>query len=107
MFEKVCASHTLPMGGVRLFERNQHLRIAIFRRDSGLHAIDNTCPHAGADLHYGKIEKDDVLCPFHAWRFHIETGRCAVHHKFNLKKYGVKEAQGFIWVDPDTGKAAQ
>jgi nitrite reductase/ring-hydroxylating ferredoxin subunit len=103
MFQKVCPSDSLMLGGVRLFDEGDDVNIAIFKRENGLFAIDNTCPHAGADLHYGKIEKGYVLCPFHAWRFHIETGRCAIHHKFNLKTYQVKDEDGWVWVDPDSG----
>lgn len=102
MFKQVCTSNQLGLGGVRLFTEGE-VRIALYRRESGLHAIDNTCPHAGADLHFGKVEKGYVLCPFHAWKFHIETGTCVVHHKFNLKKYAVKEEDDLVWVDPESG----
>lgn len=106
MFVKVCTSADLNPGGVRLYVAEQDINIAVYRRSTGLHAIDNSCPHAGADLHYGKIEKGYVLCPFHAWKFHIETGTCVIHSKFNLKTYPVKEEDGAIWVDPEAGVKA-
>jgi 3-ketosteroid 9alpha-monooxygenase subunit A len=44
--------------------------LVAFRGTSGrLTVLDAHCPHMGADLGYGgRVEGDDIVCPFHAWR---------------------------------------
>jgi 3-ketosteroid 9alpha-monooxygenase subunit A len=49
----------------------------LFRGESGKPTLlDAHCPHLGAHLGYGGcVEGDDIVCPFHGWRFSSE-GRC-------------------------------
>ena len=49
-------------------------RIALFNIDGKFHAIDDTCPHAGAPLADGRINGCLVTCPWHAIRFDVTTG---------------------------------
>lgn len=48
--------------------------IAIFNNGGKYYALDDTCPHEGGSLGQGGIEEDVVVCPWHEWRFNIETG---------------------------------
>jgi nitrite reductase/ring-hydroxylating ferredoxin subunit len=48
--------------------------IAIFNSGGRLYAIENTCPHRGGPLGEGKIEDDEVICPWHGSRFNLKTG---------------------------------
>jgi len=51
--------------------------IAVFRtREGGLYALDNQCPHRGGALADGLVVDDMVICPLHARRFELATGRC-------------------------------
>ncbi|PVD22374.1 hypothetical protein C0Q70_18184 [Pomacea canaliculata] len=54
------------------------LNLAVFRDEKGVaHALDAYCPHMGAHLAAGGRVKGDCLeCPFHAWRFRGEDGKC-------------------------------
>jgi nitrite reductase (NADH) small subunit len=38
-------------------------------------ALDNSCPHIGGPIVDGAIDDGCVLCPWHGWRFVLETGR--------------------------------
>jgi 3-ketosteroid 9alpha-monooxygenase subunit A len=38
-------------------------------------ALDLRCPHMGADLGFGRVKADTIVCPFHQWAFD-STGRC-------------------------------
>ena len=65
--------------------------IAVFRNAEGtLHAIDDTCPHAGASLAEGDLEDGCVTCPLHAWRFELATGECP-EFDVSVKTFLVKE----------------
>src|SRR6476620_3932677 len=46
------------------------------RADGGAVLLDAFCPHLGAHLgHGGRVEGDEIVCPFHAWRFGT-SGKC-------------------------------
>jgi nitrite reductase (NADH) small subunit len=65
--------------------------VGIIRTADGVHAIGNRCPHQGAPMCLGHVtgtmvssEADEyvyghdglvVQCPWHAYEFHIDTGR--------------------------------
>lgn len=53
-------------------------RIAVFRTGENFRAIKDACPHAGVSLAMGRVEGDTVVCPAHAWAFHLDDGRCTV-----------------------------
>ena len=71
-------------------------RIAVFRAEDGaLHAMDDTCPHAGASLSEGDLENGCVTCPLHAWRFELATGQCP-DFGAEVALHSVKEKDGRI-----------
>jgi nitrite reductase/ring-hydroxylating ferredoxin subunit len=47
--------------------------IALFRRDEGWYAIDNTCPHRGFPLAEVEVEEFMVTCQCHGSQFDIRT----------------------------------
>lgn len=87
--------------------------LVLFRTDAGqARLLDAFCPHLGAHLGYGgKVQGDDIVCPFHAWRFSGD-GICVdvpyaatvpkVIGKPCLRSWSVKEANRSIyaWYHP-------
>jgi phenylpropionate dioxygenase-like ring-hydroxylating dioxygenase large terminal subunit len=66
----VCWSADLEPSQVkplRYFGKNY----VLFRGEDGKATLlDAHCPHLGAHLGYGgRVEGNDIICPFHAWRF--------------------------------------
>ena len=61
------------MKPLRYFNRD----LVLFRGASGaVQLLDAHCPHLGAHLgHGGRVEGDEIVCPFHAWQFD-GAGRC-------------------------------
>jgi nitrite reductase (NADH) small subunit len=49
--------------------------IAIFNLGDRFLAVDNRCPHRGGPLADGIVSGTAVVCPLHAWRMCLETGR--------------------------------
>src|SRR5262245_57778108 len=67
--------HFVPLGEGRAYVVND-LTIAVFRqRDGRLFAVDNSCPHRGGPLADGVVGAGKVICPLHALKFDLETGR--------------------------------
>jgi nitrite reductase/ring-hydroxylating ferredoxin subunit len=64
-------------------------KLALFRVGDRCFAIDEICPHRDAPLHEGYVEGLEVECPWHASRFHLETG----DHRHPPAKKGVTAYQ--------------
>lgn len=74
-------------------------RIALYRLDGKVHALDDVCTHALALLSQGFIEGGAVECPLHGARFDIATGRClAPPATVDLRTYEVRIEGGEVFV---------
>ena len=73
--------------------------IALFDTDSGLRALDNSCPHQGGPLAEGDVFDGAVTCPWHSWSFSLETGQCDLPNGPSVATYAVREVNGVIEVE--------
>ncbi len=74
-------------------------RIALYRLDGRIHALDDVCTHALALLSQGFIENGAVECPLHGARFDIATGRClSPPATVDLRRYEVRVEDGEIFL---------
>ncbi len=53
-------------------------RVAVIRTPSGIHALDNACPHQGYGLVTGSLDGELVTCQWHNWKFDVSTGHCLI-----------------------------
>lgn len=65
-------------------------RIAVFRYQDEIYALDETCPHRGAPLHQGKVANGIVICPWHQWQFGLADGCSPVNPNSRVRKYRVR-----------------
>jgi nitrite reductase (NADH) small subunit len=49
--------------------------IAIFNLGDRFLAVDNHCPHKGGPLADGILSGTSVVCPLHAWKMCLESGK--------------------------------
>jgi nitrite reductase/ring-hydroxylating ferredoxin subunit len=101
----VAYSDELPRGGVQpLHYFGQDL--VLYRTGSGrAQAADAFCPHLGAHLgHGGRVDGEELVCPFHAWRFDCD-GRCSavpyakrIPPQARLRTWPTVEGSGMIFV---------
>jgi nitrite reductase (NADH) small subunit/3-phenylpropionate/trans-cinnamate dioxygenase ferredoxin subunit len=76
--------------------------IAVFQHEGVYYAIDDMCPHAGGSLSAGHIVDGTVVCPWHAWRFHLCDGSWADYRKLKVGAYPVRVVGDEIQVEiPD------
>ncbi len=89
----------LPPGS-QLSVELQDRGIALFNIEGHVHALDNTCPHAGGPLGEGTLDGDLISCPWHGWKFHIPTGVCKKNPNpsWNVDRYDVRVIDGMIHV---------
>lgn len=100
----------VKIGQLREFELAGKTLLAHRIDDGTLVVTDSRCPHLGARLVHGKISKQQLVCPFHAWSFdqkgkctHVPAAPCSKGR--NLRTYAVTEKWGRIFV-ATTPKAA-
>lgn len=84
--------------------------LVVGRRKNGfIFALRDTCPHRAAPFSKGCIIKNTVECPYHGWRFDVDSGICktipSLTSDQNLKierisvpTYITKEQDNLIWV---------
>jgi nitrite reductase/ring-hydroxylating ferredoxin subunit len=51
--------------------------ICLVRTEGELFAVQNSCPHAGAQLSNGWCSQGKIVCPYHRQEFDLKTGRGA------------------------------
>jgi len=74
------------------------------RDDTGVYALDNECPHAGAPLAMGNFSSPLIVCPWHAWEFDCRTGACVHSSHAKLRTYPAELREAEVWIDvPEAG----
>ncbi len=115
---RICACDEIPEGGVRIVELGE-LEIGVIRQGGGFYAYRNLCPHQGGPACEGvrmpgvfddidaegnclgqKFDNDDmhIVCPWHGYEFHLETGVNVCDARLKLQKFDVTERNGDVWL---------
>lgn len=104
---------TVSVGALDDFEVGQmrmatvgERRIAVIRTASGVHALDNACPHQGYGLVTGALEGELLTCQWHNWKFRVDTGECVMGEE-NVPCHPVSVDDGQITVTVTEPTAAE
>jgi nitrite reductase/ring-hydroxylating ferredoxin subunit len=65
----------------------------------GLRVSDAACPHNAGPLVEGQVRAGEVRCPWHWYRFDLDTGACRTTDLFALSVYPVLEVDGRLYAD--------
>ncbi|HBH79408.1 MAG TPA: (2Fe-2S)-binding protein [Nitrospira sp.] len=75
-------------------------RIALTYQHERFSAISGICNHVGGPLGTGTLDGDYVVCPWHYWKFHRETGHGEVgYEQDRVPTYATKIENGRLYVD--------
>jgi phenylpropionate dioxygenase-like ring-hydroxylating dioxygenase large terminal subunit len=85
--------------------------VVVWRDSSGTaHAHSDLCIHRGTALSLGWVSGDEIVCPYHGWRY-ATSGRCVaipqledpsrVPAKARISNYRCREQIGLVWVALD------
>lgn len=112
-----------PLGALGLGEMRpvqvDGLAVVVARTlDDRLYAVRDRCPHAGAKLSNGRLERTVVgdgvgryvlsdgyliRCPWHGFEFDVSSGRClADPENTRVRAYRVYVEHGMVWLDKPT-----
>jgi nitrite reductase/ring-hydroxylating ferredoxin subunit len=102
----VAPGRSLGKGGVRELQAFGE-KLVLYRTASGEPRIaQRFCPHMGASLANGRVEGEQIACPFHRWQFNGD-GRCTcipylpesrIPRRAQLRTWPVVEHLGWIWI---------
>jgi len=74
--------------------------IALVCRDGVFTAISGACNHVGGPLGEGRLDGDYVVCPWHNWKFHHQTGEGEPgFQEDRVPSYAVKVERGRVLVN--------
>lgn len=114
----VCRSGELADGAVRIVYHDKH-EVAVIHQGGKYYAYANLCPHQGgpacegirvpqvvdvidADGNYTGQRYDHadihIVCPWHGYEFHLESGEHVGDKRLKLRKYKVTEREGAVYV---------
>lgn len=92
---KVARAEEIPEGGSKIVDVDG-MQVALFKINGTIHALDNICPHRGGPLGEGIVSGTEVVCPWHAWAFNIETGGYVDDPTFAVIKFDVRVQDGDV-----------
>lgn len=76
--------------------------IALSFRDGRFGAISGRCNHAGGPLGEGVLSDDGyIVCPWHHWMFHRETGAARPGIPAIVPRHDLREQDGVLYVNLD------
>lgn len=81
--------------------------LALFVVAGKILAIDAECPHEGGPLQDGTMEAGCVVCPWHAYRFDLASGRCETDLSLSVKTYPTSVEDGWVYVEMIPSKTGQ
>jgi nitrite reductase (NADH) small subunit len=94
----LCTLADLPVGLGRAFDLGGR-RVAVFRTRTGrVFAVDGVCPHKGGPLADGMLAGEQVVCPYHAFRFDSQSGACDQPNVCSIATYPVEVAGDEVFV---------
>jgi 3-phenylpropionate/trans-cinnamate dioxygenase ferredoxin subunit len=98
--KKLCNVNEIAENSCKMVEIDG-MKIALYKLDGKIHAIDAECTHMKGPLCKGRILQGKyVQCPWHGATFNIETGEAmSGPTKQNLKVYKIKVEKDEIYLD--------
>lgn len=75
-------------------------KICMARTKTGYYAVQDKCPHAGANLGRGGwCENEMVVCPIHRYKYNLQTGRGLQGDYVNTFKIETREDGVYIGLE--------
>lgn len=94
-----CRLDELEDGAVRrvMIEKRP---VALVRCGESIYALLDSCPHFGGPLSEGKVSvrRREVICPWHRFRFQLESGASATNRDLLAQTFPVKIEDGQVLV---------
>jgi nitrite reductase/ring-hydroxylating ferredoxin subunit len=93
----VCLVKEIPGGEARPFHVEGY-DIAIFNTGDDVYAIENRCPHMGAELSDGELVSNSVCCGDHGWIIDLQTGEVKNREGIQVATFPIVVENGEVFI---------
>lgn len=97
---RVCPASDVPPDGAKLVTLDRR-EIAVIACDGKFYALENRCPHKDGPLGLGHVKNGIITCPWHRFRFHLDTGQSVTNPAMRAKIYRIVVEQGDLLLQAD------
>lgn len=88
-WDEVLPLQDIPDGGILV--REVRCRSVLFHRvGTRVSCLDNRCAHLGMELDMGEIAEGTITCPYHGFKYLLETGECLTVPEVQLTVHAVR-----------------
>ena len=95
----VCAVHEIEEDRAKMFCIGRE-RIAVFKTNGKLFALDNVCKHQNGPLGEGRVIDGCITCPWHGYQYLPNNGQSPPPFKERVSTYDVRIESGNVWINP-------
>ena len=85
---KICAAAEVPADGAKWVTLGER-EFAVIAHGGKFYAVENFCPHKGGPLGLGQVKNGTITCPWHRFRFELETGKSVTNPAMRARIYPV------------------
>jgi nitrite reductase/ring-hydroxylating ferredoxin subunit len=93
----VATESEIPEGERKIVEAAGR-SIGVFHHRGGWYALRNTCLHRGGPVCTGVLEGEQLVCPWHGFRYDVTTGTLLEDPSAALETYPVSVRDGRVYV---------
>lgn len=98
-FTMVCDVNDIEEDRAKMFCIDKE-RIAVYKTQGKLFAVNNVCKHQNGPLGEGKILDGCITCPWHGYQYLPQNGQSPPPFKEKVSTYDVMIENGKVWVNP-------
>ncbi len=99
MRQKVASLSELKEAKRKLISLDSGQEALLFYSNDTVYAVESLCPHEGGPLSEGELKGEEIICPWHEWRFDITNGKCLNMPGFDLKHYDVEVEDDIVFLN--------
>ncbi|TBL73342.1 Rieske (2Fe-2S) protein [Paenibacillus thalictri] len=71
--------------------------VVVHKEEDVYYAFENSCPHKQMELHEGQIKNGVITCPWHRFRYDLQSGLSLTNKQSELKIYRIQaEAEQLV-----------
>jgi sulfoxide reductase heme-binding subunit YedZ len=98
-FRKVCDVNDIEEDRAKMFCIGKE-RIAVYKTQGKLFAVNNVCKHQNGPLGEGKVLDGCITCPWHGYQYLPHNGQSPPPFKEKVSTYDVKIEGTTVWLNP-------
>ena len=98
-FVRVCSVNEIEEDRAKMFCLEKE-RIAVYKTNGKLFAVNNVCKHQNGPLGEGKIIDGCITCPWHGYQYLPQNGQSPPPFKEKVSTYDVRIEGIDVWLNP-------